>query len=412
MKARNIMIAAALAALTLLVAGCKKHSFFRIVPGEQIRFRAESRSNSSNVGTRTVYSGEYFAAESGGDYLERIDWVEGDMISIGYVSFGGPDGLCADVDHYRVSGVTADGQYSKATLAPTGGPYGVDGEGWGGNGLQWRNNTQHRFLATHPAVDTEDEDFKFEINAGAGQLEVLVPYRYPETQVPVGTEEKQITFCGSTATATVYKPDMSYAYLFCNPFDYSQPHGTYPDEFIPTGSEIKLPFVPHFTAFEITAAAKEGDSFTLNSVTLSSADEDRPLTGTYIFQRIEDDENPDGERWTDVPKEGEVSYQAKINFSDLTLTGDSPVVFTYLLNSWYSFTMLTLTFNITKDNVTFNRSLKLKYANDNWIWFSSSWKHRIKNLRVPVSLELGTLWYASDGAGNYLDGGDPFDGEI
>ncbi len=409
MKVRRILIATALAALAILAAGCKKHSFFRLVPGEQVRFRAKSQPATGDTGTKTVYSGKEFVID--GTTYERIDWEDGDMITIGYVSFGGNDGFCAEYDHYRLSDITSDGKSSFAnTIKPTGGPR-------NGNGLRWRNNTYHRFFATCPDVDGDDEDFIFGIVDN--EFTVKVPYRYPETQVPVGTEEKTITFGEDEVTATVYKPDMSYAYLFCNPFDFYSYRDLLDDKYSPangmyleSGSTINLPFEPHFTAFEITAAAKVGDSFTLNSVTLSSADEDRPLTGTYIFQRIEDDENPEGERWTDVPKEGEISYQARINFSDLTLTDDSPVVFTYLLNSWYSFTMLTLTFNITKNDVTFNRSLKLKYANDNWIWFSPSMKHRIKNLRIPVSIEVGTLWYASDGAGNYLDGGDPFDGEI
>ena len=409
MKARITIIAAALSALMLLSAGCKKHSFFRIVPGEQIHFRAKSQPSGDNTGTRSVYSGQEFTVE--GTTYERIDWEEGDMISIGYVSFGGPDSLCVEYDHYRLKNITSSGKSSFAnTIEPTGGPMGL-------NGLNWRNNTHHRFLATHPAVDGDDDDFVFGVVEN--EFTVKVPYRYPETQVPVGTEEKTITFCGEEATATVYKPDMSYAYQFCNPFDFYSREGLLDEKYSPadgmyleSGATINLPFEPHFTAFEFTAAAKEGDSFTLNSVTLSSSDEDRPLTGTYIFQRIEDEDHPDGERWTDVPKDGAVSYQARINFTDLTLSGDTPIVFTYLLNSCYSFSMLTITFNITKDDVTFNRSLKLKDASDNWLWFSHNLKHRIKNLRVPVSIELGSLWYASDGAGNYLNGGDPFDGEI
>ena len=409
MKARITIVAAALAALMLLSAGCKKHFLFRIVPGEQIQFRAQSRPSGDNAGTRSVYSGQEFTVD--GTTYERIDWEEDDMISIGYVSFGGPDGLCVEYDHYRLKNITSSGKSSFAnTIEPTGGPMGA-------NGLRWRNNTHHRFLATHPAVDGDDEEFVFGVVYD--EFTVKVPYRYPETQIPVGTEEKTITFCGEEATATVYKPDMSHAYQFCNPFDFYSNRDLLDEKYTPadgmyleSGATINLPFEPHFTAFEISAAAKEGDSFTLNSVTLSSDEEEgTALTGTYFFQLFEDEEE-DNQYWTDIPKNGDVSYQATINFSDLTLSDDNPVVFTYILSSWKSFSMLTLTFNITKDGVTFNRSLKLQYADSSWIIFGPTQKHRIRNLRVPVSIELGTLWYASDGAGNYLDGGDPFDGEI
>ncbi len=410
MKARITIIAAALSALMLLSAGCKKHSFFRIVPGEQIHFRAKSQPSTGDPGSRSVYSGQYFSVDGYANQFERIDWEEGDMISIGYVSFGGPDGLCVEYDHYRLKDITSDGKSSFAnTIEPTGGPMGL-------NGLNWRNNTHHRFLATHPAVDGDDDDFVFGVVEN--EFTVKVPYRYPKTQIPLGTEEKTITFCGEDATATVYKPDMSYAYQFCNPFDFYSSRDLLDEKYTPadgmyleSGATINLPFEPHFTAFEFTAAAKEGDSFTLNSVTLTSSDEARPLTGTYIFQLFNDEED-NSEYWTDVPKEGEVSYQAIINFTDLTLSDENPIVFTYILNAKQDFTNLTITFNITSNDVTFNRSLKLQYANQEWISFNGTLKHRITNLRVPVSIELGTLWYASDGAGNYLDGGDPFDGEI
>lgn len=404
------MALSAITALVILGSGCKKSSFWRIRPGEQIHFVAKSQPTGGNAGTRTVYSGQDFVVD--GDTYERIDWVDGDMITVGYVSYGGKDGLCAEYDHYRLSDVYSDGKSSYAgTIQPAGG-------GTGANGLNWKDNTHHRFFASYPNVDSTDEDFIFGLVSN--ELTIKVPYKYPEIQVPVGTEEKTIVFCGEEVTATVYKPDMSYAYMFCNPFDYYSREGVLDEKYTPADgaflekeATINLPFEPHFTAFEFSAAAKTGESFQLNSVTLSSADEDRPLTGTYIFQRVEYEE--DGvtrERWTDVPKEGEISYQARINFTNLTLDDANPIVFTYFLNSWYSFTMLTITFNITKDGTTVNRSLKLKYANDNWVWFSYSMKHRIKNLQVPFRIELGSLWFDSDEAGNYLPGGDPFEGEI
>ena len=388
MKARNIMIAAAFAALAILSAGCKKHSW-RPEPGTQIRFRAESDASGKAADTKTVYSGEYYKINSDDENpYERIDWVEGDRISIGYVSYGGADGLCAKYDHYRIDSASEDGYKSKATLLPTGGPY-------GGNGLQWTNNTYHRFFATYPAVDASDSDFWFKITDN--DLDVQVPYNYPETQVPVATEDKTITFCGEEATAALYKPDMSYAYLFSNPYDS---YGS--DAILPTGGTINLPFVPHFTAFEVTAAAKEGESFPLNSITISSRDSDRPLTGTYLFKHMGDD------RWEDVPKEGATSQKATVNFEGLTLTDSRPVIATFIVRGWNSLTKLVLTFNIVKDGKNVNRSIRLtgdQYNNGSfdsesgWYWFNSQTKHRITNLRVP--LEANAVWFEGVSAGEF-----------
>ena len=402
MKARVILIAAALTALTLLSAGCKKHSYWRPEAGKQIQFRATSDASHMTADTKTAYSGEYYTV--GESKYERIDWVDGDMITIGYVSFGGNDGFHADADHYRITDVTTDGRFSKAKLSPVSGPYGVDGEGWGGNGLKWRDNTHHRFFATYPSVDLNGEHFKFDIENN--DLVVNVPYYYPETQPIKSTSTELITFDGEdNVEATVFHPDMSYAYLFCNPADYYGTLGT-DEEYLATGETIDLPFVPHFTAFEISAAAKEGDSFRLNSASIISGDTSRPMTGMYIFQKVEPREG-ESERWDDLPLEGAVSQKAKINFTDLDVDEDSPVVFTFLACSWNGFTKLVLSFNITFEDAehvehTVNRSIRLSYAynsESNWLWFSSSRKHRILNLRIPV--EANAVWFDGVSAGEF-----------
>ena len=402
MKARTIIIAAAFAVLAILSAGCKKHSFWTPTPGETIRFRAQSKTDSYDAGTKAVYSGQYYSVEGYANKFERIDWEEGDMISIGYVSFGGPDGLCADKDHYRLSDITSDGKSSFAnTIEPTGGPR-------NGNGLRWRNNTHHRFFATYPSVDFDDDDFDFEIVNN--DLDIHVPYNYPATQVPIGTETKNIVFCGSEATATLYKPDMSYAYLFCNPYDYYRFHGGVNKEYLSTGETINLPFEPHFTAFEVTFAAKEGQSFPINSASVISMNPERPLAGTFIFQRymktvVIDEEEKEQEAWKDVPKEGTTSNKATINFSNVTLDDEHPVVITFIISSWEDMDKVALSFNINKNGQNVNRSIRLTGGSTNfdaesgWLRFGSTLKYRINNLRVP--LEANAVWFEGVSAGEF-----------
>ena len=253
-------------------------------------------------------------------------------------------------------------------------------------------------------MDLEDEHFKFEIENN--DLVVNCPYYYPETQPIKSTSTELITFDGEdNVEATVFHPDMSYAYMFCNPADYYGTVGT-DEEYLATGETIDLPFVPHFTAFEITAAARVGDSFRLNSASIISGDKTRPMTGMYIFQKVEPREG-ETERWDDLPLEGAASQKAQINFTDLDVDEDHPVVFTFLACSWNGFTKLVLSFNITfkvAENVehTVNRSIRMTGASNsesNWIFFNSSRKHRIQNLRIPI--EANAVWIDGVSAGEF-----------
>ena len=70
---------------------------------------------------------------------------------------------------------------------------------------------------------------------------------------------------------------------------------------------------------------------------------------------------------------------------------------------------MTVGFDIIKDGVRVNRSLKLAYVDSNpldeyipWISFGSNRKHRIYGLEIPLNLN-NTLWFDGADAGAYTD---------
>ena len=380
MKERRILIATALAALAILTAGCKKHEW-RPAAGELIQFRAVSDFG-TDPETRTAYSGQYFTVDGYANKFERIDWVEGDDITIAYLSHTQGSNFIIDSDDYKITGVSNDGEEkSFATIAPTGGVY-------GGNGLVWQENETHMFYACYPGV-SKDPDYAFKLEGGA--IVATVPFEYPAEQV----------LTPSATDANVYLADMAYA-----PMLYSQEGEGVS---LPSGAQkvINLSFSPHFTAFEFQVAAKEGDSFPLKSFTLSSASEN--ISGRFIWTLGDDGE------WFDDPVAGTVSKTVSVDFSsfDITLTDAQPITFTVLTCGEKDLKDLTISFQIEDgEGTTINRSLKLAYDNMTYINFWHHRKHKIYGLRIPLSLELGTLWFESDGAGTYMPGNDPFDGEI
>lgn len=387
MKAKLIS-AAALAALVILGAGCKKLPW-RPVAGERIHFRAVSDFG-KDPKSKTAYSGEYFSVEGYQNKFERIDWVEGDDITIAYLSHTQGTNFIIASDDYKITAVSNAGdEKSFATIAPTGGPYGVDGEGWGGNGLKWQDNETHQFYACYPGV-SKDSDYVFEL--GAEGIVAKVPFDYPATQVLTRSETDE----------NVFLPDMKYAAML-----HSDEEGIS----LPSGREkvINLSFSPHFTAFEFQAAAKEGDSFTLNSFTLSS--ENTFITGRFLWSMDPEDNN----EWHDFAKEGATYKTASVDFTALNegdplpLTDSQPITFTVLVccpdvaGRTNYLEDLTIIFNINKDGAPVDRKLKLANNYGNYLSFRHNVKHRIKGLRIPLEIGPGSLWYEGVDAGSYTD---------
>ena len=374
MKASRILAAAALAALVILGAGCKK-SQWRPVAGELIHFRAVSDPGKA-LDSKTVYSGAFYTVDGYDNKFERINWVTGDKITIAYLSHTQGSNFIIKSDDYKVTDVSDEGaEKSFATIAPTGGPY-------DGNGLKWQDNETHMFYACYPGV-SKDSDYFFDLVGD--DIVAKVPFVYPAVQT--------LTPKGDTgADAYVYLPDMTYASML-----YSQDGDGIS---LPVGKEkvVNLSFGPHFTAFEFQVAAKTDDSFDLKGFTLSS--ETKNISGRYLWTM---GPAPDYE-WFDDPVEGSVYKTVSVDFSsfDITLTDAQPITFTVLTRGEEDWNDLTITFVIENgEGTTINRSLKLADADKNYLRFRHHLKHRIYGLSIPLEIGQGSLWFDGNNAGGY-----------
>ncbi len=377
MKARMIMIAAALAALTLLSAGCKKHQW-RPEPGTPIKFRAVSNVNSKPLDTRTVYAGQYFTVGEGSDAkkFEHIDWVVGDKISIGYVS-APASGLVAEYSNYDIISATQPDREvdpsakSNATLAPS-----------GGNGLVWRDGSMHVFKAMYPTVP-DDERFRFDVENG--EVVYNVPCLYPIEPVLIRD--------GETNT---YVEDMKYAWMLSR--------GDAP---VQAGGTINLLFEMHFTAFQITFDSANASSLLINSVSLSDANE--PIVGDFIYSE-------DMAHITTDVDGNEVSKKVTAFFNEahtpITLTKGNPVTVVIFTSCAHTKQAMTLSFSIQNGAETVDRSIKLATATANLepgadgkfnygITFTNPYKHVITGIEIPMTIPEDSAWFEAASAGGY-----------
>ena len=396
MKASKIMISAALAALLLLSAGCKKHSFWQVRTGEQIQFAARSNISAGDQ-TKVVYNdnnGEYFSVATSDGTLkyEALDWVEGDDMTIGYI-YVNAAGLGAEYSDYVVDPSTfipaSTSPVSKTKITPA-----------AGNGLKWQEGNVHQFYATSPAVPESDE-FWFRPNAAGNNIDSQVPYYYPQTLDASNSEDMTVGADGRTFTE-----NMKYAYL--NSFEGG--HAA-PD----ASGTVTITLGPHFTAFEISACADGTADIPLKGFRLSSGDDQ--LSGTFYLKYtiVDDDPSTDENEahtfWDNIPKENETSNAIYVDFSQIeggiSLKPDTPVKFTVFARGGWYLDKITIGFDIEKDGATVNRSLKLQKRDSEtspfyWMGFSSNKKHRIYGLKVPLSL-TDDGWFEATDAGGYVN---------
>ncbi len=403
MKAKVIMTATALAALTLLSAGCKKHDW-RPDPGTPIKFRMKSNMENP-VETKKVYNnneGRYFSIE--GTKFEGIDWEVGDKLSIGYVSAESGTPII-DVAEYQISEILSSSAISGSSVVSVG--KAVPSED--GQGLFWHGGNYHEFYTTTlpPGFDVYDKDsytfeMKYDESINGYYPDTYLPYIYP-----YAFSASESDFMTKNEDDGSYCENMQYAYI------YSINNG----KMIPRFGDIELTLTPHFTAFEITVKAKAGDTIPVNSFSLSS---DNIIAGkipyvSYVNPNY-DPQDPDSRsfNWKNDLTETDVSRQVTIDFSEqgIILVNDGENVnqlkFTFF-TSHLAVTNATITFNINKDGNPVNRSLRLAYAPQegdtdiNWISFSGGLKHRIYGLQIPLELTSESMWFEGTNAGSYTD---------
>lgn len=387
----------------ILFAGCKKHQW-RPSAGEQIRFQAVTESASSS--TKTVYSGEYYNTS-----IEHIDWVEGDKISVAYMSYNvsaqGPVDMVGLSDDYVISGIkpfdrtTDPSARSKAELTPA-----------NGNGLVWQDAQYHGFFGTYPDL-TGDPDFYFGIDDSKGVV-YRVPFHFPAEQFPVSSGASTLKLTsGSEFSCMRYNPDMQYAYMTANV-----------TEFVTLDAPVvNLNFKTEYIAYEFSADMAPDDdveSLVVNSFTLT--DGAGNLVGDFMLRTKEEATagDPEDERVLVGNASSTVSFFFNEDKDPITITEGTPIVFTVFTGiDWTRFvstpyrpTQLTITFNIVdKNGNNVNRSLKLQDNDGNWLSFDQ-WdlsgrdnqgiKHRIYGLKIPLELQSGP-WFESPAAGGYTN---------
>ena len=385
MKARIILIAA-LAALTLLSAGCKKHQW-RPEPGTPITFRAVSAPAAEGESTKTVYSGQYYTLYS--TPFEHIDWVEGDDMTIGYVFFNNDGGELHGLSHgYIVSGVSSPdrssdpGARTQASLTPA-----------GGNGLVWQDADNHGFYSCYPDL-TQDDGFVFNIENGV--VNYRLPLRFPAEQYPVTSDETSTLnlLDGTQINCVRFAPDMKYAYMCGDNMESG---------FVPAGGAVNLLFdSPEFTFYEFSADSQDADELVVNYFTLTDAA--NPIAGE--FELIMDPLTGRDYRNKVADLSNSVKFYFHADKSPVTITKGTPIVFGVFAgyDEHMVSPQLTISFNIVKGGVAVNRSLKLQQKSGDtysWIYFNQRWKNRIYGLQIPLEATPGSLWFEGTDAGGY-----------
>ena len=323
MKARSIVIAAALAALTVLSAGCKKHSFRATGP---IRFAVSS----TTPGTKSAYSGDIIGSK------ERIDWVEDDKLAI-FMAWGSPetDIEGTEIRDYSVASISTDGVKSKATVTPVDEP------------LQWLEDEDklYTFAALYPSPSVAP----FEEGKWENKLELYnLTLTYPAVQT--------LTPKGATgADALTLLPDMKYAYMYAFPTD----------PVASTAGTVNLSLIPVFNAYEISISAGDNDEVNLTQFRLVSNREDEPLACVRNL-------------YTDDSHGESTSITVDLTGIKLVRDGD-PLVFT-VFSYADSYQELSLEFT---GNEIGTRKLDMKKDGE-WITFDATHKHKITGLFFPA----------------------------
>ena len=330
MAMKRMMQAVCLLALACgMLAGCKKDGGVKV----SVQFSATSNS----AATRTAYSGEG-ETTSGKLTKERIDWVDGDKITI-----YSPEAtvLYTNSGHsaeYVIAShtTTTDGIRSKAILAPS-----VQTATGMANGLWWNDAAStHHFYARYPADPAKIDD-----TAMAATIPATQQMKKDDTGAWV--------------------PDMQYAFMFAK--------ATATD----TEAPVELDFYPEFTALQFEIGAGGNGEAKISSFTLTSTSD--PLAGDFSVACA-----TGAASTASTTKTLSMDVTNRSDDGVLVITaGDDPVTLT-LFALPKDFTNLTLT---VVGQPFGTRTLKLADKDGNMIAFTGGKKYWIKGLNLPELLE-------------------------
>lgn len=321
---KGTLKAACLLALACgMLAGCTKNG----MTGKAVTFTATTASDE----TRTAYSGEG-TTSSGVLVKERIDWVDGDKITI-----FSPEALIAysTTQHaadYVVDSHTTEGTRSRAIISPL-----VQSSTGMANGLWWdESSATNSFYARYPA----DASLINDIGMKAA---------IPATQdyLPDG------------------KVNMDYAFMFAKATA------------APGTAEVKLEFKPQFTVFQFQISGGGNEAVNVTSITLSSTTS--TLAGAFTVSCSDES--------VSLGSDGSSTLTVKFPTADgikVVTDPEKPVIITLFALPVETITNLTLT--LVGDKIG-TRRLKLTDASGTMLSFAGKKKYVIKNLNLPELID-------------------------
>ena len=351
---RLLLAAGTIAGAFVTEPSCTKQG---LREGDAIHFSA---SNSA-ARTRTSYSKEGSTGSDGLLYLERIDWKEGDLITIyspQAVMADGTDPVC----DYRVdSHETLSGNLmSRATVNPS----------VAGGGLGWGSGT-HNFYAVYPSAETEA--FTAAEKAKTGLDDTLWKGTVAAEQSPSANG------LAGTASAPEILAKMQYAHMFAT--------ATYDTD----APSVDLPFFPEFTAFEFQVGSGKNPVVDLTSFTITAADGRNALAGDFAYLLADVDTETDTDP-LDLSKFAfsNTSQSITVDFTTLsagklTVESGKPVTFTVVALP-QDLSGLSITF--TGDQIG-TRTLRLNDNAGTPIVYAARQKHRIYGLSFPTVVTAG-----------------------
>lgn len=361
----------AIPALAFCLASCMHESFRE--HGSEIRFGAQSSSSSI---TKTVYS--YHQETVSSKLMERIDWVNGDMIRI-------LSDQVTNTPKYFDYDLTLSENVAVKSFA-TAAPHGAD------HGLQWGSGT-HTFFSLYPSPSTTSAGIQSGISISlTGGSSATATAILPADQ----SSSAQTVTLDDNSTA-VYYGNMNLAYMTAA----AQ---------VAEGSDVTLSFKPMVTTFFVSVANTTGAPLTLRKVELKSSSS--ALSGRFMVNMDKDNNRPgdyeywDGDSWESAPVRTETNASIYATFSGQVIpVAESITVALFALP--HEINNLTLT--VTADE-TGPVSLALK-ENDAFLSFAGEKKHNINNISVPsVSyyLDVDKTGISYDYTGAYTSSAQDF----
>lgn len=191
---------------------------------DQVSFSAQT----GTIETRTTYGAESEEIQVDGKYVQYVDWVTGDEITI-VSSAGGSDDYTITLNHVGSDDPTKG--ISKANVSPNG-----DGIAWG--------TGEQTFYAMYPAADS---DLGSSLSTADGMTCVIPPTWTPANAIELG--------------------QLPYGYMFAK-------------EVTSRTTNVRLTFNPKFSAFCFTLTnSSTTESITLSSLKLESGS--KAMSGSY-----------------------------------------------------------------------------------------------------------------------------------